>query len=117
MNDSPVANPDTATAVVDGTAMAIDVLANDTPGPIDELGQTLTITAVTQGTTGSVAITGGGTGLTYTPNAGSSDADSFTYTMCDGGTTGGAPDPKCATGTVTVRITRRPTAPSGGRRA
>ncbi|MFN8640110.1 MAG: cadherin-like domain-containing protein, partial [Candidatus Binatia bacterium] len=45
-----------------------------------------------------VAITGGGTGLTYTPNANFFGADSFTYTIADGN--GGT-----ATATVNVTVT------------
>ncbi len=66
----------------DSGANAIDVLANDTDG-LDG-GETLTVTAVTQGANGTVAITGGGTGVSYTPNADFFGADSFTYTISDG---------------------------------
>ena len=43
----------------DSAANVIDVLANDTD---PDTGDTRTITAVTQPTNGTVAITGGGTG-------------------------------------------------------
>ena len=46
-------------------ATAVAVLANDT----DADGGPMTIAAVTQPTHGTVAITGGGTGLTYQPSA------------------------------------------------
>ena len=49
----------------DAGATAIDVLANDT----DVDGGPMTIDSVTQPANGTVAITGGGTGLTYRPNA------------------------------------------------
>ena len=56
------------------------MLANDTdPDP----GDTRTITAVTQGANGTVAITGAGTGLTYTPAANFAGTDTFTYTISD----------------------------------
>ena len=45
---------------------------------------TLTITAVTQPANGTVAITGGGAGLTYTPDANFTGTDTFTYTVSDG---------------------------------
>ena len=61
-----------------------------------DTGETLTVTAVTQGTNGTVAITGGGTGVTYTPDANFFGTDSFTYTISDGN--GG-------TDTATVNVT------------
>ena len=65
----------------DSTANAINVLANDTD---PDTGTTLTITAVTQPTNGTVVITGDGTGLTYTPAANFTGPDTFTYTITDG---------------------------------
>ena len=53
------------TVAEDSGANTINVLANDT----DVDGDTLTVTAVTQGTNGSVAITNGGADVSYTPNA------------------------------------------------
>ncbi|MEA2606795.1 MAG: large repetitive protein [Chloroflexota bacterium] len=77
----PDAVNDTPAAVVeDAGAIAIDALSNDTDPDHD----TLTITGVTDGTRGTVAITGGGTGLTYTPNLNADGADTFTYTIDDG---------------------------------
>ncbi len=95
VNDPPVANNDAATVNEDSGANAIAVLANDSIAP--DAGETLSISAVTQGANGTVAITGGGTGLTYTPNANFFGADSFTYTIADGN--GGS-----ATATVTVTV-------------
>ena len=96
VNDPPTANNDSATIAEDSGATGIDVLANDasTPDP----SETLTITLVTQGANGTVAITGGGTGLTYTPNADFFGTDGFTYTIDDGN--GGT-----ATGAVSVTVT------------
>jgi Cadherin-like domain len=68
------------TVAEDSGANAIPVLANDS----DVDGDTPTITGVTQGANGAVAITGGGTGITYTPNANFFGPDSFTYTISDG---------------------------------
>ncbi|MBI2089680.1 MAG: tandem-95 repeat protein [Deltaproteobacteria bacterium] len=61
VNDAPVAVDDTATTTA-GTPVIINVVANDT----DVDGDTLSVSAVTQGASGSVAINGDGT-LTYTP--------------------------------------------------
>ena len=96
VNDNPDAVNDSATVAEDSGANAINVLANDTSAP--DTGETLTITSVTQGANGSVAITGGGTGLTYTPNANYFGPDSFTYTISDGN---GGTD----TATVSVTVT------------
>ena len=94
VNDDPVANTDSATVAEDSGVNAIDVLANDTLGP--DAGETLTVTAVTQGAHGTVAVTA--TGVSYTPAANYFGADSFTYTIGDGN--GGS-----ATATVTVTVT------------
>ena len=64
VDDPPVAVNDTATVAEDAAASAIDVLANDT----DPDGGPKSIASVTQPANGTVAITGGGTGLTYRPN-------------------------------------------------
>src|SRR6185295_4608943 len=58
------------------------VLANDTWLP--DAPETLHITAVTQGSHGIVAITGGGTGLTYRASGTALGIDVFTYTISDG---------------------------------
>src|SRR5215831_12956426 len=79
-NSVPDAVDDAATINEDSGANPISVLANDT----DQDNDTLAITAVTQGAHGLVAITGGGSGLTYTPVADYSGPDTFTYTISDG---------------------------------
>jgi len=94
VNDAPVAVTDSKTVAEDSDPTAINVLANDT----DIEGDTLAITAKTNGTKGVVTITGGGTGLTYKPYVGFSGPDTFTYTISDGH--GGS-----AVGTVTITIT------------
>ena len=95
-NDDPTAAADTATVPEDNGATAIDVLANDSFAP--DTGETLTVTAVTQGTNGAVAITSGGSGLTYEPDTDYVGGDTFTYTISDGN---GGTD----TATVTVTVT------------
>jgi len=91
VNDAPVADPDSASTAED-TAVTIAVLANDS----DADGDTLTVTAVTQGANGTV--TTDGTTVTYTPAADWSGTDSFSYTVADGN--GGT-----STATVTVIVT------------
>ena len=64
-DDPPTAVDDTATVVQDSAANAIDVLANDT----DIDGGPMAIGSVDAACNGTVVITGGGTGLTYQPDA------------------------------------------------
>ena len=72
-NDAGLTVPESAGAT------ALDVLANDFPQD-----GSLTITAKTNGNHGTVAITGGGTGLTYNPDQLYKGNDVFTYTISDG---------------------------------
>jgi VCBS repeat-containing protein len=88
VEDVPGAVNDSATVEEDSSATAIDVLANDT----DPDGGSKTIESVTQPANGTVAITGGGTGLTYEPDADycneppGTTPDTFTYTLNGGST-------------------------------
>ncbi|MEX1310261.1 MAG: Ig-like domain-containing protein, partial [Candidatus Sulfomarinibacteraceae bacterium] len=77
VNDTPVATDDGA-ATDEDVSISISVLTNDALGD-----EPTTITAVTQGTKGSVAIDPGATSVTYTPNLDNNGADSFTYTITD----------------------------------
>ena len=92
VNDAPVGVDDTASTIED-TPVTVTVVSNDT----DVEGDSLTVSAVTQGTNGAVTF-GGGT-VTYTPNANFNGSDSFTYTVSDGN--GG-------TDTATVDVTVNP---------
>ncbi len=81
VNDHPNAVNDGSMTVPEGApAIPLGVLANDT----DPDGDTLKITSVTSGTLGTVAITGGGTGLAYDPASLKKGIDTFTYTVSDG---------------------------------
>ncbi len=91
-NHPPSALADTVSIPV-GTTVTIAVLANDT----DPDGNPLTITAVTQGTHGTV--TRQTTSVTYTPVATFVGTDSFTYTIADG---------QGASATATVTVTMLP---------
>lgn len=89
-NTAPTAQADTATTT-QGASVTVDVLANDS----DEDGDTLSVTSYTQGSHGTVTLTGGKP--TYTPSTGFSGTDSFTYTVSDGTDT--------TTATVSVTVT------------
>ncbi len=72
------------------TPVTVAVLANDS----DPDGQPLTVASATNGANGTTTVNLNGT-ITYTPNAGFSGTDQFTYTVTDG----------CGTVTATVIIT------------
>jgi YVTN family beta-propeller protein len=76
--DAPVANPDSAETFT-GRSVDIPVLANDT----DVDGDTLAIQSVTTPSNGTAVIVDNV--ISYTPNAGFSGSDSFSYTARDPG--------------------------------
>ena len=78
VNHAPVANNDSAWTTT-GQAVTVSVLANDTDADSD----TLSVTSVTQGTSGAVVKNSDGT-ATYTPRAGFTGTDSFSYSISDG---------------------------------
>ena len=97
VDDPPVAVNDSETVLEDADATNVPVLDNDTD--VDAGPKTVDSIAV-QPTNGTVAITGGGTGLTYKPAANycndppASNLDTFTYRL-----NGGSP------GTVSMTVT------------
>jgi uncharacterized protein (TIGR03382 family) len=93
-NSPPTAVADAVTVAEDSGATVVDVLANDTTAP--DVGETLTVTAVTQPATGGTVTLVGGV-VRFTPAANYNGATSFTYTVSDGN--GGT-----ATATVTVTV-------------
>jgi uncharacterized repeat protein (TIGR01451 family)/MYXO-CTERM domain-containing protein len=96
INRAPVANNDAATVAEDSAATVVNVLANDSTAP--DVGETLTVTAVTQPATGgAVTLVGGVVRFTPTPNF--TGVATFTYTVSDG---------NGATSTATVAITVTP---------
>ncbi|EAQ11253.1 Hint domain-containing protein [Maritimibacter alkaliphilus HTCC2654] len=90
-DNSVVANDDSATTTA-GNPIEIAVLSNDT----DPQGDTFSISGFSDGTNGSVTADADGN-LTYTPDAGFTGQDTFTYTIVD---SQGATD----TATVTVTV-------------
>lgn len=91
VNDAPVAADDAANTA-EGASVTVDVLAND----IDLEGDQLTVTAAGQPAHGTASLVSGG--VRYTPEAGFSGSDSFTYTVSDG----------AATDSATVSVTIAP---------
>lgn len=91
VDEAPEAVDDTASATEDGSAVTIDVLANDS----DPEDMQLTLTSVTQPDNGRAAIVG--TNVEYTPDAGFYGTDSFTYTVSD-------PNSNSSVGNVVVNV-------------
>ena len=91
LNGVPVAADDAVTVGFESSANIIDVLANDS----DPENDALTITGVSAPANGSASIAAGG--ISYTPAAGFTGTDSFSYTISDGN--GGT-----ASATVTVTV-------------
>jgi hypothetical protein len=81
---TPIAVDDSAIVIEDSSANAIDVLANDTDAGSVQL--------TSDPANGTAAITGGGTGISYSPDAGycndpgGAPEDGFTYTLNGGST-------------------------------
>ena len=72
----------------------------------------MTVTAVTQGTNGSVSTSG--TTVSYTPNANFNGPDSFNYTSATTAPPTAWPIPRRDTATVNVTVTEVNDAPSAG---
>ncbi|OWY25259.1 tandem-95 repeat protein [Sphingobacteriales bacterium UPWRP_1] len=85
---------DDAVTTQQNVPVSVNVLEND----INPDGQPLSITAITQPQYGIATIASGGV-MVYTPDAGYSGSDSFTYQTCN-------PAGNCATATVYVQVTQ-----------
>ena len=97
VNDAPTAGDDSATTDEDN-AVTVNVVANDSAGPANESGQTLTVGDVSDPANGTAVDNGNGT-ITYTPDANFFGTDTFTYEVCDNGTPS-----LCDTATVTITV-------------
>jgi cyclophilin family peptidyl-prolyl cis-trans isomerase len=99
VNDPPTAAADAFSVASETTNNTLNVLANDSASP--DTGETLTVTAVTQGNHGgTVQIGSGNSFVKYTPAANFEGTETFNYTISDGH--GGTAQ---ATATVTVTHT------------
>lgn len=92
----PVAHTDLATTE-EGTAVIINVLANDQPGVPDDAGKALAPPpgSISAPANGNAVLSGNN--IQYTPNPGFTGTDSFTYQICDAAAV-------CATATVFVDV-------------
>lgn len=98
VNDAPVPGPDSGTTAEDTpiTFTVASLLANDSAGPPNENGQSLSVPRIlTSDSTNGLVAYPDGLNIIYTPAANYSGPASFRYQLCDDGSTGGEPDPKC----------------------
>ncbi|WP_238179899.1 tandem-95 repeat protein, partial [Methylobacterium oxalidis] len=97
VNDKPVAEADTLETAEDTplTIQAAQLVANDQD--VDSPVSALSVSEVTQGQHGTVALVGGQ--ITYTPDNNFTGTDTFTYTVTDG-----QGNESTATATVTVTV-------------
>lgn len=111
VNDAPVPTNDTLSSVYENSGTRYIpfslLLGNDSPGPSNESGQTLTIIAVGKADGGTVSISG--INVLFAPDPGYNGPASFAYTVRDNGTTNGLSDPRTAQANVSFTI-----APSDG---
>lgn len=83
VNDPPVGSADQFVVDENSSDNSLDVLANDTAGPGED--GALIVTAVSDSAEeATVSIAEDGAAVVYTPPAGFTGADSFTYTLSDG---------------------------------
>ncbi len=103
-NDPPVANNDAFDVTTNSTNNVLNVLLNDTTGVDGSSLETLRVTAVgPTGNGGTVTIGSSGLNVQYTPRAGFTGTDTFTYTLGDG--RGGTVN---ATVSVNVKVANPP---------
>src|SRR6266545_4973467 len=106
VNDSPLADSDEKSTAedVDLNFPAAELTLNDSAGPGNENNQRLSVIGVSANpdTHGSVTLTDGF--VTYSPDQNYNGPASFSYKVCDNGSTNGSMDAKCATGTVNLLI-------------
>jgi hypothetical protein len=94
VNNQPIAVDDN-TKTYQGVPVLINIVANDKDPDLLPLNNP---TKLTNPTNGNVIINGDGT-VTYTPKAGFTGMDSFTYSICDTGVPS-----KCDTATVNIAV-------------
>ena len=105
VNDQPVAVLDRFTIVQDSTLEmeSNQLTSNDAPGPANESGQELILSAVSATSTAGGNVTLADGTITYAPAPGFIGEDTFTYTVSDDA----QPNPLSITGTVAVMVERK----------
>ncbi|WP_080507775.1 tandem-95 repeat protein [Rhodopseudomonas palustris] len=114
-NDVPVAGADALSSVKEDSGVRIisfaSLLGNDSAGPANESGQSLTITALSNVVGGTATISG--TNILFTPAANFNGTASFDYTVQDNGQTAGVDDFKSNVGHASFTVTPVADAPVG----
>ncbi len=115
VNDAPTAVDDTLPNIAEDSGQQIipfsALTANDSTGPLNESGQTLTVASVGNAVGGTVLISG--SNVLFTPTANYNGPASFQYTVQDNGTTAGSPDFKTSgLATVSFGVTEVNNAPT-----
>lgn len=114
VNDAATATNDTLSAIAEDSGVRIisfaGLLGNDSAGPVNESGQSLTITNISNVVGGTAVING--SNIEFTPTLNYNDPASFDYTVQDNGTTNGAADFKTATGTASFILSAVNDAPT-----
>ncbi|RAW00970.1 Ig-like domain-containing protein [Pseudochryseolinea flava] len=100
VNDAPAANADYFSTSTN-TPVTANLKTNDTDAENNTI--TLNTTPVIQPQHGTVVVNSSGS-FTYTPNGVFTGTETFTYEICDNGTEGGLPTPKCSHGVVTIIV-------------
>jgi hypothetical protein len=107
VNDAPLGADDALGAIAEDsgarTISFASLLANDSRGPANESGQTLTVTSVQNAVGGTVAIVG--SDVLFTPSADFYGAASFDYVLQDNGTDNGSPNWLTSTAHVSFAVT------------
>ena len=116
VNDAPVANNDSLSAVDEDSGLRIiptsALLANDNAGPLESGFQTISVTAVSNPVGGSVALNG--SNVEFTPAANFNGAAGFTYQITDNGLDNVTPAPLSVSATVSFIVNSVNDAPVAG---
>ncbi len=114
VNDSPIGSGETLVSIAEDsgnyTIPFVTLLGNDSTGPGNESGQSLTITNVGSAVGGLVSIVG--SNVIFSPTLNFNGAASFVYTIRDNGQTAGVDDFKITTATASFTITEVNDAPN-----
>ncbi len=101
VNDPPTGVDDRAEVGLNAPRV-ITVLQNDIIAPDKSEGLRVT-RIITPALNGTAALNNGGADVLYTPNTGYVGTDSFSYEVCDDGSSG-PPGPLCSTATVVLNV-------------